>query len=89
MKLRPDSRIVDLAVFAPIDTLNRHALVTYIKLVAAAAKRGRKMRIQSHELGKHAKTVRVALQELEEAKLIKIDYGVTEGGAVDRVIEVL
>lgn len=89
MKLRPDTKLIDLAKSELLDTLNKRALVLYIKLVAETAKQGRKVRLANEDAGGHPSAVRTALDELVEAQLVKLHYTKHNGLIIDRIIEVL
>jgi hypothetical protein len=84
MKLRPDTKLIDLARSDLLDRLNKRALTIYIRIVAETASQGRRVRMPNRTTNDAA-----ALKELESEGLIKLHYTKHNGLVIDRVIEVL
>jgi hypothetical protein len=87
-RLRPDTRVVDLARSPLLDDLNHNALVVYIRLVAASAKQGRRVRVRNRDLLVDQRGAIRAIRELERAKLVRTSIAMTEHGT-ERTVELV
>ncbi len=91
-RIRPDTRVADLAQHELLDQLNGAALVVYLRLVAASMKQGKKIHIRNIELvptDKSGATVQRALRELKEMKLVTVKYNTGEDREKSRTVELL
>ncbi len=81
------SRVSDLARSTILDVLSGIELVAYLRILAAAAKGSRRVRLLNSELhrNRNGRTATQALRGLEGFGLIKV----RDAGTLDRTIEVL
>jgi hypothetical protein len=87
-KFRPDTRVVDLAASPLLEALNHNALVVYIRLVAASARQGPRMKIRNRDLLSDQRGAIRGLRELERAKLVRTRLVTTEHGT-ERTVELV
>lgn len=84
--ITPDTRLATLARHPILDALSGPELVVYLRLVAATASQGDRVKALNLELHHTARTAIRALQALAEMGLVKLTYD--DGGRSGRVIEV-
>ncbi len=86
--LSPQTTVATLARSTLLDKLDKHELVTFLRLIAAIGEQGqRTVRLRNRELCDVPRTAIRALQRLEASGLIRITY--PDGVHVSRTIEVL
>ncbi len=93
--IRPDTKVLDLAFNEVLENLSRNGILVYLRIVAASAVHGRRLNVTSLGLmpkaGRSASNlVFRALDQLVEAKLIKVTYKFgPHGGVLDRTVDLL
>ncbi len=74
MKIKPDTKIIDLATSELLTKLSHAELLVYIKLVAHTATAGRRFKIMNCDLPIHERNAPRALKSLEKRGLLKLSY---------------
>lgn len=87
-RIKPETQVVELAKSELLERLNQSALIVYLRLIAASATRGRSFVIKNSKLHTQVRAARRALVELEQARLVRMTFTLTEDGPV-RTIEIL